>query len=52
MRKQIITLLLLFVTVKAFAYYPKTSTCSKISFTDTLKLESADSKIDDSCKIY
>ncbi|MBR5323865.1 MAG: phosphatase PAP2 family protein [Muribaculaceae bacterium] len=52
MRKQIITLLLLFVTVKAFAYYPNTNITSTIRFTDTIKLETIDSKMGDLGKVY
>ena len=52
MRKQIITLLLLLVTVKAFAYYPNTNLFTTISFTDTVKLETPDSKIGDLGKVY
>lgn len=52
MRKQIITLLLLFVTVKAFAYYPNTNITSTIRLADTIKLETIDSKIGDLGKVY
>ena len=52
MRKQIITLLLLFVTVKAFAYYPNTNITSKIRLADTIKFETIDSKMGDLGKVY
>ena len=52
MRKQIIALLLLLITVKSFAYYPNTKIDSTINFSDTLKFETVDLKTRDSGKTY
>ena len=43
---------MLLVAVKVFAFYPNTNISSKISFIDTLKLETIDSKTEDFGKVY